>query len=125
MTYHQASFLVTLETDGPASADDKRAVATAIHEAVDRERLEVGLSRDDADSTVLAVKSVKPAPDLTDVVNAAFAVMDSDGGDLMACVAKLGAALDAAFPERLETSELGTLSLDADTLKNAYGEPEA
>lgn len=65
------------------------------------------------------------APDLTAVVNAAFAVMDSDGGDLMACVAKLGAALDAAFPDRVEAPELGTLDLTAETLNNAYGEPEA
>lgn len=41
-------------------------------------------------------------PDLSEVVNAAFAVMDSAGGDLLARVADLGAALDFAFPDRLE-----------------------
>lgn len=69
------------------------------------------------------------APDLTEVVNAAFAVMDSDGGDLLAQVAKLGAALDAAFPDRVEADEeegpeLGTLELNAETLAAVYGPAE-
>lgn len=58
--YHQRSFAVTLETDSPMSDEDARAVSNAIYEAVDRERLEVGLSRDDAESMVLAVVAVRP-----------------------------------------------------------------
>lgn len=56
----QQSFLVSLEVSDVLEPDDARAVASAIWEGIDRERREIGLSRDESPAMVESVVGVIP-----------------------------------------------------------------